>query len=134
MKRPGVPSNAVMYRTPDGLCFYGPPGVDWKAIRAAGRMGGLSLAWVLIAQGGLDDLQRDDNNVYPAYANAANYAVGVYMSGYPEGAMDLAGEAYGMAASGNYGNNNWLQWWGYGWSAANAGKLPRPSTSNCGCN
>ena len=128
-----VPSDAVTYTAPDGQCFYAPPNVNWNDIQNAGARDGLTGANANMGQNGTYDLQRSGGDVYTAYANAANYAVGVYVygAGYSQTSMYIIGQAYGFFKSSNFGNNNWPQWWNNGWNAANTGLPSRPS--NCKC-
>lgn len=134
---PGVPPGAVTYLAPDGQCFYAPPWVKWQAIYKAGQRAQPE-PWNLspyVGHNGKYDLQRMNGNVYPRYANAANYAVGVFMrgAGYSLGTTDLLGKTYGRLHSINFGHNHWLEWWKNGWNAANSKSLPtKPSKCKCG--
>jgi RHS repeat-associated protein len=130
---PGIPPGSVSYTAPNGECFPAPERTNWALMYMAGEANGITGAWML-AQGGPLDLQRSGGNVYPAYANAANYGVGVYMNGagVPLWLSNAIGNAYGALNSNNSSQNNWQQWWANGWNAANSGQLPS-GPSNCSC-
>jgi len=101
----GVPSDAVTYTTPTGQSFYAPPQASWCTIYAAGKSNGLSpsAANKAIGQFDLFDFQRSGGNFYPAYTNASNYGVGVYMngSGYSLFDMNSLGSIYSFFKSSN---------------------------------
>ena len=97
-----------------------------KAIAAAPLPIQIALIRANLRQGGTFDFQRDPvrQETQPAYANASNYAVGVYMAGagYPlELARGMA-ETYAFFNSSNYGGKNQAAWLEQGWRDANLGR------------
>lgn len=124
-----VPSDAVLYKAPNGETFYAPPTANFQAEWAAGKANGMSNIGGMnrdIGQGGVYDYQRSGGNFYSAYTNASNYGVGVYMNGagYSEGEMNAMGEIYAYFKSKNAGDPAQRNWWDSGLNAANNGQLP----------
>jgi hypothetical protein len=82
-------------------------------------------AHAAIAQGGEFDFQRDPQQLklYRAYIPAANYAVGVYMSGagYTLPETLLLAKAYAFGHSSNYSAQDREAWIQRGWNDATAG-------------
>ncbi|WP_205744421.1 RHS repeat-associated core domain-containing protein [Dyella sp. M7H15-1] len=127
----GVPPGSVSYTAPDGQKFYAPSSADFCAEEDAGRNNGPN-PWAMrdaVGQGGRFDYQRGGNNFYPAYTNAANYGVGVYMygAGFSEWEMNAIGGAYSFFNSSNSNAASQSSWWDNGWKAAANGSL------GCGC-
>jgi hypothetical protein len=77
-------------------------------------------------QGGSYDFQRDPTRqeIQPAYANASNYAVGVYLAGagYPAWAARKMAEAYALFKSSDYGSKHQTDWLDQGWQDATTGR------------
>jgi RHS repeat-associated protein len=133
----GVPSDAVRYTAPNGQAFFAPPQANWCAVYAAGMANRIASSldwwatiapWFEIGQGGTYDYQRIGNNLYLAYVNAANYAVGVYMNGagYTEDETQAVGSLYSFLKSSNRNAPSQVTWWDYGWKAAESGRLVCP--------
>ncbi len=127
----GVPPGAVSYTAPGGQEFYAPSSADFCAEQAAGKDNGLN-PWKMndsVGQGGRFDYQRSGKNFYPAYTNAANFGVGVYMygAGFSESEMNAIGGVYSFFKSSNSNAASQSDWWGSGWQAAKNGNL------GCGC-
>ncbi|MBV9290349.1 MAG: hypothetical protein JO288_21455, partial [Hyphomicrobiales bacterium] len=78
-----VPQDAVSFTAGDGTFFYAPPNADFPAVYADGQAHWQNFIAAILAlrQFGTYDFQRSDGKIYLAYANASNYAVGVYMAG-----------------------------------------------------
>jgi hypothetical protein len=97
-----------------------------KAIASAPLQIQIALIRANLRQGGTYDFQRDPirEETQPAYANASNYAVGVYMAGAGY-SLELArgmAETYAFFNSSNYGNKNQTAWLEQGWRDANSGR------------
>ncbi|WP_230598368.1 hypothetical protein [Xanthomonas albilineans] len=127
----GVPPGAVSYTAPGGQEFYAPSSADFCAEQAAGKDNGLN-PWAMndsVGQGGRFDYQRSGKNFYPAYTNAANFGVGVYMygAGFSESEMNAIGGVYSFFKSSNSNAASQSDWWGSGWQAAKNDNL------GCGC-
>ncbi|HKU17907.1 MAG TPA: RHS repeat-associated core domain-containing protein, partial [Candidatus Saccharimonadales bacterium] len=127
----GIPPGSVSFIAPDGQQFYAPSSADFCAEQAAGRNNGPN-PWAMrdaVGQGGRFDYQRNGNNFYPVYTNAANFGVGVYMygAGFSEWAMNAIGGAYSFFNSSNANAASQSSWWDNGWKAAANGNL------GCGC-
>ena len=128
---PGVPPGSVSYTAPNGQQFYAPPSANFCNEYAAGQQNGMN-PWGInsaVGQGGQFDYQRSDGNFYPAYTNASNYGVGVFMrgAGFSEGELNAIGGLYSFLKSANANSQSQTSWWDQGWNAANSGSL------NCGC-
>jgi len=117
--------------SPTGI-LLAPPRADYKKIYAAGRsIRHLSIpeqkpiAREAIAQGGTYDFQREKSTMtfFPAYTNASNYAVGVYMAGagHWETATLAIAEYYALRHSSNFGSMDQIAWIARGWQDAHAG-------------
>jgi RHS repeat-associated protein len=124
----GIPSNAVKYTTSSGTQFYGPPDVNWSNMAKTGRENGASISDVRanVAQGGAFDLQRNGENFYPAYSDAANVAVGYYMNsaGFTVNETKAMGYLYALRNSSNpQGHNSKL--WSGGWNESNLWLTPK---------
>lgn len=129
----GVPGTAVMLRAPDGRLFYAPSYADYRAVLQAGQDGGADLVAMNKAIGhyGSYDYQRIDagplgKTFYPAYTDAANFSVGVYMfgAGFSASAMTGIGKTFAWMRSSNAGDPAQASWWRAGWDAAKSGQLP----------
>ena len=123
----GVPPGSVLYIAPDGEKFYAPPSANFCAEEAAGKNNGKN-PWAMgsaVGQNGQFDYQRSGGNFYPAYTNAANYGVGVYMygAGFSEWEMDAVGGAYSFFNSSNANAASQTKWWHNGWQAASSGSF-----------
>jgi hypothetical protein len=97
-----------------------------KAIASAPLPIQIALTRANLRQGGTYDFQRDSvrQETQPAYANASNYAVGVYLAGAGY-SLELArgmAETYAFFNSSNYGNKNQTAWLEQGWHDANSGR------------
>ena len=97
-----------------------------KAIAAAPLPIQIALIRANLRQDGTFDFQRDPvrQETQPAYANASNYAVGVYMAGagYSLGLARGMAETYALFNSSNYGDKNQTAWLEQGWRDANSGR------------
>lgn len=125
-----VPLNSVVYQAPNGQGFYAPSNANFQSVLAAGQTNGLLAMNASIGQFGQYDYQRVNAGVmgqyfYPAYTNASNFAVGVYMygAGFSIDQMDEIGSLYALFNSSNAGSGNLTTWWRYGWLAAKNGFL-----------
>jgi len=97
-----------------------------KAIASAPLPVQIALIRANLRQGGTFDFQRDPvrQETQPAYANASNYAVGVYRAGAGY-SLPLArgmAETYALFNSSNYGAENQAAWLEQGWRDANSGR------------
>lgn len=87
---------------------------------------GLFYANRYLGQYGIYDLQRPTKNTFVEhYADAANYAVGVYMNGagYSLAETIMWSKLNGKCKSSDSADNNWGDLWTKGWSDANSGGL-----------
>jgi hypothetical protein len=125
----GTPPNAQTFTTPDGQTFLAPAGTDFRAIYNAGKTNGIMGMNSAIGHYGTFDFQRNagagqlsTNTFYPAYANASNYAVGVYMNGADFSLDQTHNYAWIFAHtfSSNAGSPAQTQWQTNGWKAAEA--------------
>jgi hypothetical protein len=136
---PGKPSDAVVVKSPDGkpikageppTTLIAPSRADFHKVYAAGRAIASLPLWSQIPrirtalhQGGTYDFQRDPvhQKFFPAYTNASNYAVGVYMAGAGQSlsATLLFAETYALFNSSNYDKQR--DWITRGWDDATAG-------------
>jgi hypothetical protein len=136
------PKNAKIVVAPDGVpiragdpprLLIGPPNADFREVYAAGRaIAPLPYAeqirrgYAALHHGGTYDFQRDPTKeeVQPAYANASNYAVGVYMAGAGYSLRQTLNIArtYAFFNSSNYGSKEQEDWTTAGWSDATAGR------------
>jgi RHS repeat-associated protein len=125
----GTPANACTCRTSSGTPFSIPPGVNFSAVQAAGRSAGFNPFAVNAAVGhfGNFDFQRNaaNNTFTGAYADASNYAVGVYMqgAGYSLGSTVAIAQSFSYSMSSNPGDPRQQEFWKAGWMDANAGLL-----------
>lgn len=138
---PGLPHDAVVVTTPDGRTIadpdsnikklMAPPGADFRKVYAAGRaISGMPLLSQVpmirsaVAQGGTYDFQRDPTtgHFYPAYTNASNYAVGVFMAGAGHSltGTEFLAESYALLHSSNFGSVRTTKWIARGWHDATA--------------
>ncbi|MGH7047876.1 MAG: hypothetical protein ACREE2_15970 [Stellaceae bacterium] len=138
----GLPGDAVVVATPDGRTIADPdsktknlmvpPYADFRKVYAAGRsIASLppaeqySQGHAAIAQGGTYDFQRDvkQQKFYDYHTPAANYAVGVYMSGagYSLSATLIFAKLYALRNSSNYDAQDQLGWIRRGWNDGEAG-------------
>jgi hypothetical protein len=122
-----IPPGSAVCTTSTGQTLLAPGGVNFNKIYKAGAIGkGLYFANKYVGQDGVYDLQRPTPNTFVEhYADAANYAVGVYMNGAGYGLAEMIawGKLYGQFKSSNSGANNWEDMWTKGWNDANSGKL-----------
>ena len=110
-----------------------PPHADYRQVYVAGQ----SIASLppldqifhirgALHQGGSYDFQRDAirQEFQPAYTNASNYAVGVYMAGagYSLWETQRIAETYAFFNSRNYNSKNQKDWTTAGWNDATAGR------------
>lgn len=131
------PPDSQKFTLPDGTTFLAPAGTDFEAIYKAGQADWTILPSqnkmsAAVGQYGKFDFQRNrgaglqppggTNTFYPAYTDASNYAVGVYMNGagYPVDDMRIAGETYAAMHSKQVSPNAEAMWI-RGWNAAQAG-------------
>lgn len=121
----GIPSGAVQYTAPNGESFYAPPSANFQAIYQTGQANGPNPFGIEQAVGhfGTYDFQRQNGNFYPAYTNASNYAVGVYMAGAGFGNFetDFIGRTFQLFYSSNRWSSLPQHWWDLGWLAGNSG-------------
>jgi hypothetical protein len=136
------PGDAKAVVPPDGVPVSGgdpptlliaPRHANYRQIYAAGKAIAsaplpiqIALIRANLRQGGAYDFQRDPvrQETQPAYANASNYAVGVYMAGAGY-SLELArgtAETYAFFNSSNYGSKNQTAWLKQGWRDANSGR------------
>ena len=124
----GAPDDAVSLKAGDGTPFYAPPHADFCKVYAAGQANWQSpiAAYLAVGQFGTYDFQRDNEIFYSAYANASNYAVGVYMAGadYSYQATVAIGAIYASHFSSNAGAESQTTWWTKGWNDATSGAGP----------
>ncbi|MGH6851494.1 MAG: hypothetical protein ACREDD_13790 [Methylocella sp.] len=110
-----------------------PPRADFREVYAAGlRIASDPLPFQVpqieasLSQGDLYDFQRDPirQEVYPAYADASNYAVGVYMvgAGFALFYTLRMAEAYALFHSSDYGIRGQRASTIKGWKDATAGR------------
>jgi hypothetical protein len=110
-----------------------PPQADYRQVYGAGQaiaslppFDQIVHIRAALHQGGTYDFQRDQirQETQPAYANARNYAVGVYLAGagYPLWAASKMAETYALFNSNNYGSKNQADWLEQGWRDATAGR------------
>ncbi len=141
---PGIPPGSKLFCSPSGTPFYAPPGTDFNNVYSAGQNNGLDPFAINsnVGQGGTYDFQRSNGDFYPAYTDASNYGVGVYMNGagYSLSWTNEIGAAFWeLFSSGNLQNKGY--WWDQGWNAANSGNpngptptppsQPSPGPSHC---
>ena len=128
----GSPKDAVELKSGDGAKFLAPPKADFNQVFAAGRAKGSSLLSGIAAIGhfGTFDFQRDGDNFYTAYADASNYAVGVYMAGagYSLKNTIFIGKFFARAFSSNAGVKAQEDWWTRGWNDASTNSGPFSSS------
>lgn len=130
-----TPADGISVPDPDSATgkLMAPPHADFREVYAAGRRIAsdplpfqIAQIGASLAQGGLYDFQRDAirQEVYPAYANASNYAVGVYMAGagFPLFYTLRMAETYALFHSSNYGGRGQRAWTIKGWKDAEAGR------------
>jgi hypothetical protein len=110
-----------------------PPHADFRQVYAAGQaiaamapLGQILHIRAALRQGGTFDFQRNPirQEAYPSYANASNYAVGVYMAGAGYSLWETlhAAEAYAFFNSSNYNSQKQTDWTTAGWNDATAGR------------
>jgi RHS repeat-associated protein len=126
----GTPANACTCHTSAGAPFSAPPGANFNAVRAAGRLAGLNrfnpfVVNAAVGHFGTFDFQRSaaNNSFIGAYTDASNYAVGVYMqgAGYSLSQTVAIAQLFGHSMSSNAGDPRQQEFWEAGWMAANAG-------------
>jgi hypothetical protein len=136
------PRDAKVVIPPDGApitagdpttLLIAPPHADFRQVYAAGQtVASLPYAeqirrgYAALHHGGTYDFQRDPTRqeIQPAYANASNYAVGVYMAGggYSLQQTPNIAETYAFFNSSNYGSQEQKDWTTAGWNDATAGR------------
>jgi hypothetical protein len=136
------PNDAKVVIPPDGLpiragdpptLLIAPPHADYRLVYAAGQaiaplppFDQIPHIRTALRQGGTYDFQRDPirQETQPVYANASNYAVGVYLAGagYSLWAARKMAQAYALFNSSNYGSKNQIDWLEQGWRDATAGR------------
>lgn len=136
------PRDAKVVILPDGKpvgagdppkLLIAPPYTDYRQVYAAGRaiaslqpLDQLLHIRAALRQGGSYDFQRDPirQETQPAYADASNYAVGVYLAGagYPLWATRKLAEIYALFNSSNYNSPRQADWIAQGWQDATAGR------------
>jgi RHS repeat-associated protein len=127
-----VPPDAVMYQLPNNETFYAPPSADFLNEYQAGQATGMfnpSATNAAIGQFGTYDYQRqigpNGPEFVPAYTNASNFGVGVFMNGagFSEAETTAIGNTYAFFKSSNSGSAQLTKWWQYGWEAAQQKRL-----------
>ena len=143
-----VPMDSQTLQANNGQQFYTPPQANYQTVLNTAQANGplnYSGAKSAIGLNGSFDYQRNNgmgsldspvisnltqnilypaNNVFrPAYTDASNYSVGVYMRG--AGYTLLASDLTGLVYASTHDNPNPLspqlhQWWANGWNDANA--------------
>lgn len=102
-----------------------PPSANFQAIYQAGQANGPNPFGIEQAVGhfGTYDFQRQNGNFYPAYTNASNYAVEVYMAGAGFGNFetDFIGRTFQLIYSSNRWSSLPQHWWDLGWLAGSSG-------------
>jgi hypothetical protein len=129
----GIPQNAILYKAPDGKWFDAPPHANFEAELFAGQANGMyNLLGINcnIGQFGTYDFQREDLGIfgqlrYPAYVNASNYGVGVFMygAGFSLAQTIEIGTIYAWVNSSYAGSPDQAIWWANGWIAAQSGQI-----------
>lgn len=131
-----IPSGAVTYTMGDGTKFAAPPGIDFEKIHKAGQgIHALPITqWydyvkANIGQDGAFDVQRTPSIVYSKYADAANFAAGVFMNGAgaSKTMTDTVGSLYALLLSKGGITSARLKFWNSGYDAAASGNWPRRS-------
>lgn len=139
----GVPPNSQVFTAPNGQTFLAPAGTDFQAVYNAGRADGLFGANSQIGHYGKYDFQRNggrgecsSNTFYPAYTDASNYGVGVYMNGagFSLNQTITIGNLFAGTMSSNAGSARQQQWWRNGWNAAQSGSPNGNSSTGCNKN
>jgi len=137
----GTPTNSQTFTAPNGQTFLAPAGTDFQAEYNAGKSNGLFGANSQIGQYGKFDFQRNrglgecsaggTNVFYPAYTDASNFGVGVYMNGagYSLSETVEIGDTFALFKSSNAGATAQSQLWTNGWYAAQSGNLTNWSVS-----
>jgi hypothetical protein len=130
-----VPSNAVLYTTPDGQTFWAPPNANFSQVTQSGQSNGLNpfAGNQAIGQFGTYDYQRSGNQFITAYTDASNYAVGAYAkgAGLSMGELDFLGNLYALFNSSNFGSSALETWWNNGWQFTNSSHPIQGSGSTC---
>ncbi|MHB2018562.1 MAG: RHS repeat-associated core domain-containing protein [Candidatus Xenobia bacterium] len=118
----GVPSNAVLYVSNDGNLFWAPPEESPQQVFQTGQQNGWNPLQVSNCLGhfGQFDVQRDGYQFIPAYTDASNYNVGLYMNGAGYDWLNTYGIANTFASgySSNAGSSAQWTWWWQGWNDA----------------
>jgi hypothetical protein len=110
-----------------------PPCADFRQVYAAGQLvaplpegAQLTAANNAVGHEGTYDFQRvpSEDTFYPAYTNASNYAVGVFMAGagFSMAATVNFAKFYAFVGSSNYGSRQQIQWIKNGWTDATFGR------------
>lgn len=134
-----TPSDAKSLTAPDGTKFLAPPGTDFQAVYNAGKTDGTVGIPAALGHYGTFDFQRNSGNgisstgnvFYPAYTDASNYAVGVYMNGagYNRDETIALASLFALTMSSNAGSSRPREMWKNGWDAAAKG-APNGSPKN----
>jgi RHS repeat-associated protein len=127
----GTPPNSQVFTAPNGQTFLAPAGTNFQNIYNLGQTNGSLGINSAIGHYGTCDFQRNGGNgysskgntFYPAYTNASNYAVGVYMNGAGYSLNSTLSVASGFAGlfSSNAGSSALSSWQTQGWNAAQSG-------------
>jgi RHS repeat-associated protein len=124
-----VPMDAVTQQLPSGQIVYTPPSANFQSVFDTAQTVGSVGIKTAVGQYGMFDYQRNEgagklatNNFYPAYTDASNVAVGVYMNGAEYGPKEIhvIGYIYAVTHSSNAGTPAQNAMWQAGWNAANS--------------
>ena len=115
-----TPSDAKSLQSDDHTTFLAPPTANFEDVFQAGRQFGLTGAGANVGHSGKYDFQRADGKFYPAYTNASNYGVGVYMAGAGYSRLEtiVIANTYAYTMSSNAGSSAQVAWWLRGWNDA----------------
>lgn len=122
-----LPPDAVTHHALDGAEFKAPPDADFNEVYEAGKADGLDPVqiWRNVGHFGRFDFQRDaaGKSYVKGYANASNFAVGVYMNaaGYSLATAIYIGKIYAAITHSSGSIEKKVAWWIRGWNAANSG-------------
>jgi RHS repeat-associated protein len=128
---PGIPNDAVTQTAGDGTKFLAPPNADYTEVFRLGSYGRTVVGLepqgryirIFEAQGGVFDFQRESGVFYPAYTDASNYGVGVFMRGmrWSWTMTRIIGWGYAGLSSGQGPTQLMKDWWRRGWDDADSG-------------
>ena len=79
----GVPPGSEKFCSLDGKPFYALAGTDFAVVYATAKANGLNPFQINhnVGQYGVYGFQKLNGDFYPAYTDASNYGVGIYMDG-----------------------------------------------------